>query len=159
MATGATVGVVGMQALRRDINRLTADQQGPLYAAIKAAGKEAAEPVAQRARSTVPISDRARADAPGELGGSIRTHGTRTGATVTMGGSAVPYAGWIEFGGTRQAPHESSREFVKTGRYLFPAAADLASTTAALYSAAIERTLALPSVYTNVTTNPGSIHD
>ena len=33
-------------------------------------------------------------------------------------GARVPYAGWIEFGGTRGRP------YVKAGRYLFPTALD-----------------------------------
>lgn len=39
-------------------------------------------------------------------------------ALVGMGGSAVPYAGWVEFGGTRGRP------YVGSGRYLYPTALD-----------------------------------
>jgi hypothetical protein len=53
----------------------------------------------------------------GKLAGSIRSKLAKSErkATVRMGGR-VPYAGWIEFGGTR------GRAYVKQGRYLFPTA-------------------------------------
>jgi hypothetical protein len=145
-----TVEVVGMAALRRDVRRLSADQQGPIYAAIKDAGRRAATPVAAKTRAAVP-HDR------GTLASSVRISSTRTGAAVRMGRAKVPYAGWIEFGGTR--PDGSSRAFVPGGRYLFPAAQGLASVSAALYSEAIGRELTDPALWTNTTDNPGGVHD
>jgi len=144
------VAVVGMAALRRDIRRLTDDQQSVLYAAIKAAGKEAAEPVAARARASVPRVS-------GALAGTVRAAGNRTGATVRMGRASVPYAGWIDFGG--ELPTGASRTYVSGGRYLFPAAQGLASTSATLYSSAIGRTLNDSSVWTNSTNSPEAVHD
>jgi len=42
--------------------------------------------------------------------------------TLARGGG-VPYAGWIEFGGTITGPKATNtRPFVKQGRYLFPSA-------------------------------------
>ena len=73
-----------------------------------------------------------------------------------MGSKAVPWAGWVEFGGTRHRPWQSSREFVKDGRYLFPAARGLAQQTADLYSDALEHVFTSSGVWTN----PGdSAHD
>jgi len=153
------VGVVGMKALRRDINRMSSDVSGPLYRAIKAAGKAAAEPVAARARASLPADERApsRWNAPGRLAGSVRTSGTRTGAAVRMGRATVPYAGWIEFGGSR--PDGSQREFIPSGRYLWPAAQGLANEAAALYSQAIGQILNSPSVWTNTTDEGAAVHD
>jgi hypothetical protein len=149
------VGVVGMAALRRDLNRLATDVSSPLYAAIQEAGRQAAEPVAQLTRSTLPREDRST-DAGGLLD-SVRTSGTRTGAAVRMGSPKVPWAGWVEFGGHR--PDGSARQFVASGRYLFPAARQLAGTAAESYSAAIGRVLNTDTVWTNTTNDGGAVHD
>lgn len=147
-----TVGVIGMRAIRRDLNKMADDVSSPVYAAIKEAGKQAANPVAQRARATVPkVNDR--------LSNDIRVSGTKTGAAIRMGRVTIPYAGWVEFGGRRKAPHESTRTFIPSGRYLFPAAAGLSDQSAALYSAALERILTSDSVWTNTGTNAETVHD
>jgi hypothetical protein len=148
--TPPQVGIVGMAALRRDLKRQTDEVSSPLYAAIKAAGKTAAEPIAARARSTVPSGT-------GRLAGNVRSTGTRTGAAVRMGSAKVPYAPWIDFGGSR--PDGSTREYVAAGRYLFPAAADLAGRAAELYSSAIDAALNGAGVWTNTTNDGGAVHD
>ena len=51
----------------------------------------------------------------GRLAGSVVATRDARGAEVGIGGG-VPYAGWIEFGGTRGRP------YVPTGRYLYPTA-------------------------------------
>jgi bacteriophage HK97-gp10 putative tail-component len=151
------VGLVGLNALARDIKRLAEDQASPLFEAMKAAGRQAAGPVADRARGTVPATD--NTDHDGRLRGDIRVTATRTGAAVRMGRKTVPYAGWVEFGGTRKRPHTSSRDFVKGGRYLFPAAAGLAPVSAELYSAALAGVFGSGGVWTNTTTNPEAVRD
>jgi hypothetical protein len=156
-SSGPVVGIVGMAALRRDINRMAADQSGPLYQAIREAGRQAAEPVAMLTRSTLPRETRST-DA-GALLDTVRTSGTRTGAAVRMGTPRVSWAGWIEFGGTRRKPHESSRPIVRDGRYLFPAARQLAAGVADRYSAAIGRILNTDTVWTNTTNDGGAVHD
>lgn len=145
-----TVALIGMKAFRRDINRLADDQSSALYTAIKAAGRQAAAPVAERARATVP-------HVSGTLAGDIRISATKTGAAVRMGRKKVPYAGWVEFGGTR--PDSSSRTYVAAGRYLFPAAAGLAGVSAAAYSAALERLFDNPGIWTNTTTDGAAVRD
>jgi hypothetical protein len=52
----------------------------------------------------------------GRLAASAGAEPAEHGASVTLGGSDVPYAGWIEFGGTRGRP------YVPMGRTLYPAA-------------------------------------
>ena len=62
----------------------------------------------------------ARGRAPrvsGRLASSVHTGASRDAAWVGFG-DGVPYAGWIEFGGTRGRP------YVPQGRYLYPAAKD-----------------------------------
>jgi hypothetical protein len=65
-----------------------------------------------------------------------------------MGRASLPYAGPLEFGGW-----PAGREFVASGRYLFPAAGRLAGEAAELYSNALQRGLdAFP--WTNEGTDP-----
>ena len=145
------VAIVGMAALRRDIKRLTDDQQSALYAGIKAAGKSAAEPVAALTRASLPMGG------TGTLAGDVRTSGTKTGAAVRMGRASIAYAGWVEFGGNR--PDGSSREYRPGGRYLFPAAKSLAMTSGDLYSRAIGEVLNSERVWTNTTSEGEQVHD
>lgn len=151
--TAAEVQVVGMAALRRDLARMATETSGPLYQALKQAGTEAVQPIIEATRSAIPSGG------SGRLAGSVRGSGTRTGASVRMGSASVPYAGWIEFGGTRHQPHESSRDYLPDGRYLFAAARGLAPRAAQLYSDALGRVFASAGVWTNTTSAPGAIHD
>ena len=78
-----------------------------------------AEQVADEAATRVPVRS-------GGLKASIRPLSTQSEGRVVMGRARVPYAGWIEFGGTispRGAP--MTREFKKGGRYLFPVADEM----------------------------------
>lgn len=72
-----------------------------------------AEDVAGQTQTAVPV-------VTGALAASLTAkpvkRKTAKGAKTAMGKASVPYAGWIEFGGTR------GREYVPEGRYLFPAA-------------------------------------
>jgi phage gpG-like protein len=66
----------------------------------------------------------------GRLAASLAIQPTNRSALLRMG-QGVPYAGWIEFGGSRGRP------FVKRGRYLYPTALDSTdmAVAAALYAA------------------------
>ena len=128
MAAAPQVAVVGLRALNRDLNRIV-DDRGPLNKAMADAGRRAAQPVADAARAALP-------HVSGRLAGDVRVTASRSGAAVRMGRKSLPYAGWVEFGGKRHRPHESQRPFIKTGRYLFPAARQLAATSAQLYAEA-----------------------
>jgi hypothetical protein len=143
--TTPTVDVVGLRALVRDANRLC-DDAGPLNKALSAAGKQAVEPVAAQARSSYP-------QVSGRLAGSVRASGTRSGAAVRVGSAALPYAGPVDFGG-----YPAGREYVATGRYLFPAAEQLASRAAELYGAGAQRAFdSFP--WSNETTTAEAVHD
>ena len=154
MASGPpVVGVVGMKALSRDIAKLAEDERSPLYAAIKQAGLTAANPVAARTRGAIPQNDRSS----GRLMRDVRVSATRTGAAVRMGRASIPWAGWVEFGGDR--PDGSSRDYIPTGRYLFPAAHDLGPEAGRLYSDAINHALNASGVWTNTTSDGSQVHD
>jgi hypothetical protein len=149
-AKAPQVEVVGMRALNRDIQRLT-DDRGPLNKLMSAAGRQAAEPVAAATRSRLP-------QVSGRLAGDVRVTASRSGAAVRMGRSNLRYAGWVEFGGTRKTPHRSSRPFLTQGRYMFPAAAQLAPVSARLYSDAVTRAFETYP-WSNTTSAGGSVHD
>jgi len=147
------VAVVGMRALRRDINRLAEEPRSELYAGIKAAGRAAAQPVAAATRARLPRGPRTS----GRLQEDVRISATKTGATVRMGRATVPWAGWVEFGGGR--PDGSSRDYVAGGRYMFPAAQGLAGRSADEYSKALTAVFASAGVWTNTSSEGASIHD
>jgi hypothetical protein len=136
MASAPVVGVVGMRALARDLAKLTSDR-GALYKALSSAAKSAANPVAAQAKSHMQSDTTPNARGP-HLVDDIRTSGTRTGASIRMGRNRVRWAGWVEFGGTRRTPRTSTRDYRPQGRYLWPAARQLAGQAATLYSQATE---------------------
>jgi hypothetical protein len=152
------VAVVGLRALNRDLGRIVADR-GPLDKAMADAGRWAAQPVAAAARAAVPHeSGRLNPNERYSLEGDIRVSATRSGAAVRVGRKAVPYAGWIEFGGTRHRPHDSVRVFTPAGTFLYPAARNLRQTAARLYAEAVTATFANYH-WTNTGTDPGGVHD
>ena len=145
------VGIVGAKALRRDLGRLATDVNGPMFNAMKRAGYAAVQPVVGLTRSGLPTGGR------GALAGTVRASGTKTGGAVRMGRPAVPYAGWVEFGGRR--PDGSARQYVASGRYLLPAARGDSSRAARAYSDALAKLFESTGIWTNTTANGGQVHD
>lgn len=90
--TTPQIQVTGARELRAALKAMGAD-----LADLKAIHREAAESVADSARSRVPIVS-------GTLLGTIRTSVRQTGASVMAGGGRrrVPYAGPIHFGWHRR---------------------------------------------------------
>jgi hypothetical protein len=119
-----------MKGLRRDLIHID-DVEVPKM--LVAAGLQVSEPAAAQIASAIPSDS-------GTLSGTVRPGKVRTGAVVRVGTAAKPYAGWVEFGGTRplQGPSERwPRPFIPTGRYIFPVAERLAPQAAETYSKAI----------------------
>ena len=104
MAQQVDAKVYGYDELARGSRELAED----IEAAAGEAFEGTADKVAASARVRVPRRS-------GALAASVMAGGTVGVATVGYDGS-VPYAGWVEFGGTRGRPYVSS------GRYLFPTA-------------------------------------
>lgn len=153
------VGVVGAKALRRDLNRLISEVNGPLFNAMKRAGYAAVQPIVALVRGALPKSERkaSRTHRPGALMMDVRASGTQSGGSVRMGRKTIPYAGWVEFGGTR--PDGSEREFVRGGRYMFPAAKGDASRAGKAYSDALTALFGNSGIWTNTTDDGGNVHD
>jgi hypothetical protein len=103
------VQLVGVAEAARDMTRW-ADQLGP---AVVAGAGPFAEALAARVAAKVPVLT-------GTLAGSVEVTDAAAelpGIGVTIG-EGVPYAGWIEFGGSRGRP------LIPEGRYLYPTALD-----------------------------------
>jgi|SRR5215469_8337493 len=171
MAQAPTVAVVGLRSLVRDVNKLCSNA-GELNKELSQAGRRAAEPVAQATIGDLP-------ELTGRLKSSVRVTATRSGAAVRMGRASVPYAGPVEFGGWPRGSEsggggvvraligrlfgsapaaQGGRQYLPDGRYLFPAAKELAEQAAQLYSEGAQR--ALDSFnWTNETTNAEAVHD
>ena len=144
------VEMIGLAALKRDLAKLTSDQ-GALNKAFEVAGRAAVNPVAATTRADVP-------QVSGRLAASVAVAAEPGGASVSMGSSSVRWAGWVEFGGTRRAPHRSTRPYDPRGRYLFPAGLTLGSTGVAIYTDALTKALAAVP-WTNESTDPAAVHD
>jgi hypothetical protein len=147
----AAVSVVGLKALAADIKKQSDDTQSDLYKALRAAGKAAAEPVAARTRAMLPNDS-------GDLVGTVRASGTRTGAAVREGSNAIVYGPWIEFGGDRPV-QGGSRIYTPDGRYLFPAARGMASVAAETYEREITKTFGAGRIWTNSGDDGKDVHD
>jgi hypothetical protein len=99
--------------------------------------KRTAEDSAKRLGDTI---RRAQPTDSGQLARSVNVTPKRDQIEVTLGGPGLPYAGWIEFGGSRATARTGAglsraglrmarsagllsggRPFVKTGRTIYPA--------------------------------------
>lgn len=74
----------------------------------------AAKVTVDTARPSVPVLT-------GAAAASLRVVDYSDGAAATGGNSAVPYYGWLEFGGDAGRKHSVHRATVPEGRYLRPA--------------------------------------
>jgi hypothetical protein len=150
MAQAPIVQVAGLKSLVRDMKKLGAPG-GDLLKALQQAALHSGDPVAAMTRASLP-------QVSGRLANDVRVSATRTGASIRMGRATVRYAGWIEFGGTRRAPHESVRDYQALGRYMFPAARSLAPSVAASYQRGATAAIA-QFRWSNTTVAPSSVHD
>lgn len=98
-----------------DFVRLLREVDKELPKEVRKGFNQVAEVVATDARARVPVRS-------GALRASIRVSSTQREARITMGSAKVPYAGWMEFGGTLAHPKrgtEQRRPIVRRGRYLY----------------------------------------
>ena len=99
-----SVQFVGADTAGRDIRRW-ADELGP---AVVNKANSLADTVRSQVQAEVPV-------VTGTLAASVTVIEDTQGIGVSIG-DGVPYAGWIEFGGSR------GRDLVPEGRYLYPTA-------------------------------------
>jgi hypothetical protein len=100
--------VRGLRELERGARNLFDDIEDDAEAKLL----HVADQTATIVRAKVPVRS-------GRLASSVDAGPAPDGADLSIG-AGVPYAGWIEFGGTRGRP------YVPAGRYLFPTAKDAA---------------------------------
>lgn len=132
------VRVEGLDELRRALRAAGRD----LPRELKAILNEAGGLIATATRLRVPVRS-------GRLAASIRPRSTQREGRVQMGTPArVPYAGWIEFGGTirhhgtrhqHAGSHRIHRKHVRNGRYLYPAGLDASPRVSDLAATRIEQ--------------------
>ena len=123
------VSIVGAQEFMNDVRRASAER-GAIETATSQAALGLMNPVAGVTRSVVPHGT-------GGLASDVRVNKSRSGATIRMGSPSVRYAGWVDFGGHRRAPHESARDYNPQGRFLFPSARPIASRVSPVLSTAV----------------------
>jgi hypothetical protein len=107
------VEVYGLDELVRGSRKLVEeidDEAGDRFGDV-------ADKVASTTRSGVPRRS-------GALAASVTSGESRGRAFVGIGGTDVPYAGWIEFGGARRGRGGgvAERPYLARGRYLYPTA-------------------------------------
>jgi hypothetical protein len=134
--------LVGLNALARDAGRLCA-HGGALDNSLSQAGRTVLEPVAAQTRSSYP-------SVSGTLAASVTVTTSRSGAAVRV--EAI-YAGPVDFGGW-----PPGRDYVASGRYLFPAGEQADASAVDAYGAATQRALD-GFAWTNATTSAESVHD
>ena len=153
MATAGpeTVGIVGINALVRDLKRLPDSET--LLRNLRESARAAAQPVAAAVQAAIP-------HVSGDLAGSVKVYATRTGATIREGNkTTVLYAGPADFGGW--PPRQStSYPWIAEGRWLYPTArrADLSDVALRAYNAAISQAVEQFN-WTNEGGNAESVHD
>ena len=98
------VELIGLDEASRDM-RQWADDLAP---AVANQARQLADTVRAQVAAKVPVLT-------GTLASSVEVIDEPEGVTVGIG-DGVPYAGWIEFGGSRGRPH------IPEGRYLYPTA-------------------------------------
>jgi phage gpG-like protein len=116
--------VLGLDELARG----TKDLAGRIDRSAGPAMERGAQLAATIARATVPVLT-------GTLRGSIATASNEGKAQLGMG-EGLPYAGWIEYGGTRGRP------YVDRGRNLYPAAVKATPVALASASSQAEKEIA-----------------
>ena len=109
-----TVEPIRVQGLA-EFNKALKRMDSELPKGLRLAHNEAAQIVVDTARSDMPRrSGRARA--------AVKAKSTRTASRVSAGSSRAPYVPWLDYGGEgRIKGRPAAREFVKGGRYVYPA--------------------------------------
>lgn len=107
------IKIEGLTRLNRSLRAISKDAPKQL----RLVGNEAANLVVSDAKPDVPtMSGRAQR--------SVKAASTRTAAQVKAGGARAPWYPWLDFGGRVGINRSVRRQFIKRGRYIFPAYVD-----------------------------------
>lgn len=111
------VQVEGIREFQAALRRADRTLPRELKASMDVIGREILVPEIQdRMKATL------RGTGTGKLLGSVRAVSQQRAGIIKEGTARVPYAGWWEFGGHTKSPRgDTSREFIRRGRTLYPA--------------------------------------
>lgn len=127
------VHIEGLAELRRALGKIDAQLPKNLRAKLVPIGKR----IADKARQSMPRRS-------GRAAASVSSGVSGNRAYVSIGRSTVPYAPWLDFGGTLRPSggrHGTQvRQKVRGGRYLYPAINALAHDTERAASQALDDT-------------------
>lgn len=108
-----TVRVDGLKELRRALGRIDPSLQKTLRGRLKTIGDK----VAGQVRARMPRRS-------GRAAGSVKSGVSGNSAYVQGGRKAVPYVGWLEYGGVLKPiggrRNTISRPVARRGRYMYP---------------------------------------
>lgn len=104
------IAVSGLRELSRSLKKVDDSAAKQLRVVFN----DAAELVIATARPGIPRRT-------GKAAGSLKTRSTRTAVRVTFGGPRAPYYPWLDFGGRTGRRKSVVRDFIKEGRYVYPA--------------------------------------
>lgn len=104
------IRIDGLTQFTRNLRKADRD----LSRTMRLALDRAAQIVIDEARPKVPKRS-------GRASASIRPQSTSTAVRVSAGGRRAPYYPWLDFGGRVGRRKRTWRQFMKEGRYLYPA--------------------------------------
>jgi hypothetical protein len=107
---------IRVQGLREFQAKLRA-ADGEAQKLLRVVLNDAAEIVVKEANSLVPRKS-------GNAANSIKAQSSQREGRVKAGGIRVPYYAWLDFGGGVGRSKSIKRPFMKSGRYIYPAAKD-----------------------------------
>jgi hypothetical protein len=107
---------IRVQGLREFQAKLKA-ADGESQKLLRVVLNDAAEIVVKEANSLVPRRT-------GNAAASIKAQSSQREGRVRAGGAKVPYYAWLDFGGRVGRSRSVVRPFMKSGRYIYPAAQD-----------------------------------
>jgi hypothetical protein len=142
---GESVHVEGLRDLRRQLQALDRELDSQYRGELRAELKQVAETAAGWVRAALPFDTSRKKRQTGVVEHwreAIKAGTSVDGAYVEWGRARVPYAGWLEFGGTRQGRPGSKpaqRDRVQGGRYVYPTVHSARPTLEREVSAALER--------------------
>jgi len=104
------IKIEGLAAFSRNLKKVDSD----LPKALRVALNEAANVVVEGALPLIPRRT-------GKAQKALKARSTRTLSRVVAGSARAPYLPWLDFGGEgRKRGRPAKREFIKTGRYVYP---------------------------------------
>jgi len=104
------IKITGLAEFNRNLKKLDKD----LPKVLRLAHNEAAQLIVDWAQPRVPRKS-------GRAAGTVKAKSTRTESRVQGGSKRAPYYPWLDYGGKVGPKRSVKRQFLKEGRYIYPA--------------------------------------